>query len=328
MTTLQYPADGAVISPETDRQRAFRNSSREQISPDRIDWLNLERRGEDFSFPAPAEFRWETDAETSCFVLSENADFCDCIVRKIPEKHLTAGSLKAGRTYYWKVNDSEVRTFTTEDTVPRRIAVDGITNVRDNGRWRTLDGRRMKQGLIYRGSEMDTHCTITGEGIRVMLDELHIHTDLDIRGEAVGRITESPLGETVDFRLIPVAAYADFLQEDHKPVTKKIFDLLADETAYPIYYHCWGGADRTGTIAYLLEALLGVPEEDLILDYEMTSLSVWGNRMRHSDLFAGFEGDLKKYDEDGTPQSRTEKYLLSCGITPETIAKLRKNLLE
>ena len=334
MTTLRYPADGAVILTETDRQRAFRNSSREQISPDRIDWLNLERKGEDFSFPAPAEFRWETDEETSCFLLAEDAAFTDPIVRKTEETHLTMGSLKAGQTYYWTVNDSEIRTFTTEDTPPRRIAVDGITNVRDNGGWKTADGRRMKQGLIYRGSEMDTHCSITGEGIRVMLDELKIRTDLDIRGEAVGRITESPLeqrrlpGKSVDFRLIPVAAYADFLKEEHKPVTKRIFALLADETAYPIYYHCWGGADRTGTIAYLLEALLGVPEEDLILDYEMTSLSVWGNRMRHSDLFSGFEEELKKYDEDGTPQSRAEKYLLSCGVMPETIAKLRRNLLE
>lgn len=328
MTTLQYPASGTVIPLETGRQRAFRNSSREQISPDRIDWLNLERKGEDFSFPNPVEFRWETDAETSCFLLAEDAAFSDPIVRKTEETHLTMGSLKAGQTYYWTVNDSEVRTFTTEDTVPRRIAVEGLTNVRDNGGWRTPDGRRMKQGRIYRGSEMDTHCSITGEGIRIMLDELHIRTDLDIRGEAVGRITESPLGETVNFRLIPVEAYADFLRDDQKPVTKQIFDLLADETAYPIYYHCWGGADRTGTIAYLLEAVLGVPEEDLILDYEMTSLSVWGNRMRHSDLFRAFEEMLNAYDIDGTPQSRAERYLLSCGVTPETIEKLRKNLLE
>jgi protein-tyrosine phosphatase len=141
-------------------------------------------------------------------------------------------------------------------------------------------------------------------------------------------VTESPLGRTVDFRLIPVRAYAEFLEDVHKPVTKAVFDLLADETAYPLYYHCWGGADRTGTIAYLLEALLGVPEDDLILDYELTSLSIWGNRERNSSLFSAFEEQLRTYDEDGTPQSRAEAYLLSCGVTPETIEKLRNNLLE
>ena len=136
MTTLLYPQNGAVIDTETGEQKKFRKSSREKISPDRIDWLNLERRGEDFSFPAPAEFRWETDAETSCFLLAEEETFSDPIVRKTEETSLTMGSLKTGRTYYWTVNDSEVRTFTTEDTVPRRIAVEGITNVRDNGGWR------------------------------------------------------------------------------------------------------------------------------------------------------------------------------------------------
>lgn len=328
MTTLLYPKNHAELSVHTEAQSGFRRRSRSVGAAAVFDWLNLQRCGEDCSVPPEVEFCWETDRALSRFSISEHPDFTDARVIQTTENSLSVTNLRIGQTYRWKVNDSEVFTFTTEDCPPRWISVDGITNVRDNGGWRTLDGHRMKQGLIYRGSEMDTHCTITDAGIRTMLGDLHIRTDLDIRGEAVGQVTESPLGETVDFRLIPVRAYNEFMEEAHKPVTKKIFDLLADETAYPIYYHCWGGADRTGTIAYLLEALLGVPEDDLILDYELTSLAIWGNRDRSSSLFTEFEAMLNAYDEDGTPQSRTEKYLLSCGVTPETIEKLRKNLLE
>jgi hypothetical protein len=37
-----------------------------------------------------------------------------------------------------------------------------------------------------------------------------------------------------------------------------------------IYFHCRIGTDRTGTVAYVLEGLLGVPEEDRIQDYELS----------------------------------------------------------
>jgi protein-tyrosine phosphatase len=328
MTRLLYPKNHAELMIQTAEQSGFRRRIRTGEASAPFDWLNLQRTGEDCSVPPCVEFFWETARTLSRFSLSDRPDFAGAYVRQTTETSLSVANLRIGQTYYWKVNDSEVFTFTTDGTPPRWIAVDGITNVRDNGGWRTAGGRRMKQGLIYRGSEMDTHVTITGAGIRTMLDELHIKTDLDLRGEAVGKVTESPLGRTVDFRLIPVRAYAEFLEDVHKPVTKAVFDLLADETAYPLYYHCWGGADRTGTIAYLLEALLGVPEDDLILDYELTSLSIWGNRERNSSLFSAFEEQLRTYDEDGTPQSRAEAYLLSCGVTPETIEKLRNNLLE
>ena len=39
---------------------------------------------------------------------------------------------------------------------------------------------------------------------------------------------------------------------------------IADENRYPVYIHCTGGADRTGTLAFLINALLGVGEDDLI----------------------------------------------------------------
>ena len=49
-----------------------------------------------------------------------------------------------------------------------------------------------------------------------------------------------------------------------------------------IFFHCFGGADRTGTVAFLVEALLGVSESDMSKDYELTtySSSRVGDRLR------------------------------------------------
>lgn len=49
---------------------------------------------------------------------------------------------------------------------------------------------------------------------------------------------------------------------------------------YALYFHCRIGADRTGTLAYLLEGLLGVSEEDRYRDYELSSFFGLDERTR------------------------------------------------
>ena len=48
-----------------------------------------------------------------------------------------------------------------------------------------------------------------------------------------------------------------------------------------IYFHCKVGADRTGTVAYLLEGLLGVPDEARYREYELTHLGGLVDRTRY-----------------------------------------------
>ena len=72
---------------------------------------------------------------------------------------------------------------------------------------------------------------------------------------------------------------------------KSIFEVLADERNYPVYIHCNAGADRTGTVAFLINGLLGVSEADLIRDYELTSFSkVSGLRYRSEIKDGNFTG--------------------------------------
>ena len=326
MTKLLRPCEGETVGLLTAKQRSF--TARGKTAP--IDWLHLEKTdAADYTIPGKVEFAWETDRETSVVELSENGEFTDAKRFEVPGHTLSVCNLKMNANYYWRVNGCGTGFFKTEDAAPRWIEVNGISNVRDMGAWRTMDGRRVRQGLIFRGGEMDTHQFITEEGVRVLRDDLHIRTDLDIRGEAVGQVHESPLGKEVRFLLIPVRAYGEFFEEDQKAVCRNIFRVFADREKYPIYFHCWGGADRTGTIALLLEAILGVSEEDMLTDYELTSLSVWGDRSRESDLFRTLLAALDLYAtaEDSMNQ-KAEKFLFACGITPEELENIRNIMLE
>ncbi len=327
MITLLQPTDGAQVSLQTAAQIAFAENSRDYAAPD-FDWRNLTQTSDpDCSIPAPVVFAWQANGE-AVLQISRTEDF-DAVVRTAAAQDGTdVYNLEIGRTYYWRVlcggETSEVRRFQTQDRAPRWINIDGTTNVRDVGGWKTLDGKRIRQGLLYRGSEMDIHKEITEDGIRELRDYLGIKTDLDLRGEVVGKRFDSPLGESVAFRLVPIGAYDEYFKETAPyPV---IFGLLADRSSYPIYLHCWGGADRTGSLVCMIEALCGVSEADQDMDYELTSLSVWGKRSRQGEGWQMFTDELKTLGETRREQARA--FLRRAGVSDETMDRIVEILTE
>ena len=128
----------------------------------------------------------------------------------------------------------------------------------------------------------------------------------------------------------------------------KIFDILAQETSYPLYFHCIHGADRTGTLAVLIEGLLGVSEEDIVKDYELTSFnSKSGQRLRGKgnadntsfavpleDSSSGYGlqhlfASLRAYSGN-TLKDKIENFLTSedVGVPDSTITAIRNLLIE
>lgn len=323
MIKLKHPENNSVICIATQKQLEYLNMDRRNLQGDSIDWLNLERRAkDDDTFPLSVKFVWECDRIAS-LVISETEDFEDFrIVRG--DKTCTVINLKAGTRYFWKVKcgneESDVFFFETENILPRWIYVDGLTNVRDCGGWMTDSGKKVKQGLLYRGSELNSHVTITDSGLKTMREDLKIKTVLDIRG-STEIVKDIYKGGYVN---IPVKAYGDYIDEPEQ--NRKIFEFLSDETNYPVYFHCWGGADRTGTIAFLLNAFLGVGEKDLIDDYEITTLSIWGVRSRNTDLFRSL---IEKIDEfkGETLKQKVENFMLESGVTKEQIESIRRIFL-
>ena len=169
--------------------------------------------------------------------------------------------------------------FATSPTLPRMLYVDGIRNVRDCGGWRA-EGGFLREGILFRGSEMNligNHgIELTEQGRKTMCRELRIRTDIDLRNEEeAGHIAESPLGASVRYERKPVLGYMDLFKEEFNDTLREIFLLLAERKNYPVYLHCWAGADRTGTLVAILKAALGVSFEDITRDFEISTFSVF-----------------------------------------------------
>lgn len=142
-------------------------------------------------------------------------------------------------------------------------------NVRDLGGW-ACDGGTVKYGLLIRGGKL------SAADRAVLVGQLGVQHEIDLRGKE-GRdpsdgdvVTESPLGGDVWFTiadkaawytLTPVATWQTYL--------RCVIDAVTHRE--PVYFHCTSGADRTGTLACVLEGLLGMSQSDIDKDYELTT---------------------------------------------------------
>ena len=141
-------------------------------------------------------------------------------------------------------------------------------NVRDLGGW-NCDGGTVKYGLLFRGGNLET------ADRTVFVGELGVQHDLDLRGREGGgagdepEMAESPLGRDVWYtRTQQYAWYALTPVSSWQIYLRCVIDAVTHRE--PVYFHCTAGADRTGTLACVLEGMLGMSQSDIDKDYELT----------------------------------------------------------
>ena len=142
-------------------------------------------------------------------------------------------------------------------------------NVRDLGGW-SCDGGTIKYGLLIRGGR------ITAADRDVLVGKLGVQHEIDLRGRegrdpSDGEVaTESPLGDDVWFTIADKAAsYALTPVATWQAYLRCVIDAVTHRE--PVYFHCTAGADRTGTLACVLEGILGMSQSDIDKDYELTT---------------------------------------------------------
>ena len=142
-------------------------------------------------------------------------------------------------------------------------------NVRDIGGW-SCDGGTVKYGLLIRGGR------ISAADRAVLVGQLGVQHEIDLRGRegrdpSDGEIaTESPIGSDVWFTIADKAAsYALTPVATWQLYLRCVIDAVTHRE--PVYFHCTAGADRTGTLACVLEGLLGMSQSDIDKDYEITT---------------------------------------------------------
>lgn len=286
---------------------------------------------------SPVKFVWQGNGGTPYTLqIAFDCAFTDAETKIVKKNKAEVYNLFRNKKYYWRVLDHKQNVitqstfFTNDDPRWIRFPEPGKTpiNFRDIGGCVTTGNKLVRQGMIYRGSDLEEWRKISKINWQYLVDRLRIKSEIDFRYPSMVKDkVHSRLGENVQYFFRPVDAYDSFTPEQNI-LFRDTVKLFAKRSIYPVYIHCSGGVDRTGEIAFLINALLGVPEEKLFEDYEISSLSLFP-RHRDMDYFYKWRHKIASFAPDGSNiQKQTESYLLAIGVSQVEISEIRGILLE
>ncbi|MBR3174049.1 MAG: tyrosine-protein phosphatase [Eubacterium sp.] len=305
----------------------------------------LYKRRSDTYFPSPVSFAWNavSGANEYFVMISINSNMLDATSYGTPTNSIDVGELNPGQKYYYKVTcktnagnyDSGVKSFTTSN-LPKTLRIDSVGNTRDLGGQYVNGGKqRVRFGRVIRGANVND---ISEEGKQLLRQRYGIKFDLDLRDKSKETVPDSsPLGTDIKFINIKGVEYNSSEKGIGNPANydraKSEILLFADPNNFPIYVHCQIGRDRTGTICFLIESLLGMNELDMFRDYELSYFAKVSNDdladpdattngafSRMVNYLRGFSGD--------TMQQKVETYMKQeLGITDAQIQAIKDNML-
>ncbi len=175
---------------------------------------------------------------------------------------------------------------------PRAVDLQGAINFRDLGGYLTKDGKQVKWGKIYRSADISK---LTDKDLEVVAT-LNIKMVCDLRGQkevdtapdkvipgsdhillSAGSENVGGAGSYMKYMTSPQRADSlirsfytrtDHLKAKYKPMFDQLLSLEPDKA---LMFHCTAGKDRTGVGAALILYVLGVSEETIMNDYELTN---------------------------------------------------------
>ena len=173
------------------------------------------------------------------------------------------------------------------DSTQRQIKLQGASNVRDLGGYKTKDGHRVKWDKVYRSADISKLSPADMD----TLQQRNITCVVDFRGTKEAQAAPDKLNANTDYILCPAGSEqnmadwmkklatlqsggdsmmigfygnTEFLAARYKPFFEK---LLAVPNNKALLFHCTAGKDRTGIGAALLLYALGVPYKTIMADY-------------------------------------------------------------
>jgi len=223
--------------------------------------------------------------------------------------------LDQGTRHYFELSANGDRMLVAE----RRIRLDGAVNFRDLGGYRTEDGRRVRWGQVFRADGLsrlsdDDHLLLGRIGIRRVFDfrtagEIeeapdrlpadgslaYVHLPvIHGRFDFVEAVRRLKMGDTSwltpDFM---VNGYINNIESFSGSWGEVIRHLIETE-AEPLVFHCTGGKDRTGTCAALILLALGIPEETVIDDHQLSNIYIAELLPALNKMMSGYGIDPQK----------------------------------
>ncbi len=167
--------------------------------------------------------------------------------------------------------------------VGAQVELGGLYNVRDLGGYRGQDGRRVRSGMLYRSSSL--HRLRDEEAWR----DFGARSVVDLRYDREREAFPLPDFITHDIHapMLPntwksdpeakkgpaeefLSAVFHSMLELGQDSVRSVLRQLTRSEAYPAVFFCMAGKDRTGVLAAILLSLLGVSEEDIADDFELS----------------------------------------------------------
>ena len=295
-------------------------------------------QGEEADAYQPAYITIPDDCEATKAVLVSNRG--EETSRQVYGKGKTAiYNLIPGRTYTYTLFSADGKALKTAffETTGRVRALKTskyLHNFRDIGGWEGLNGKHIKYGYLIRGSEVKTGTDDLSRyelaDYEFLINQIGINYDMDFRtDEGAGYFYESPLG--IEFIRIPLSAYASVItkKERQEAYKQSILQFIENTKAGKCtYMHCQGGADRTGTLVFFIEGLLGVSESNLAKDYEITTFYYHKERNDEERYKTMISELMSRYSKGGSLSDAIYNCAKGMGITDSDIEELRKLMLE
>ncbi len=244
-------------------------------------------------------------------------------------------NLTPGRRYNYEVlsEDGALLSAGTFTTAGRRRMIkvsdkfddNHANNFRDLGGLKTVDGKQVKYGKLFRGTNVDK---ATQREKDYLKGYLNVGLDVELRtyptsslGDDVDFINGNYTGKFYEFRV-------GLENGQFKKIFAKIVENLAKDKS--AYVHCRVGADRTGYVCILLLSALGVSPKDCSIDYELTSFSIVGLHPRNSILSIMCREGLNYINsyEGDTYQHKAWNILKDYGVPQEQIDAFCEMMLE
>ena len=283
--------------------------------------------------------------QTLSYCLSEDMMTAETVTIPAGKSVVEMYNLLPGLTYYYKTSDGQsAGKFTVGGKLRMMMIGDNVVNMRDLGGKKTVDGRYVKYGKIFRNAEFKGNTFNINETELQKLLDLNIGAELDLRNEDGNKpwLPNAVRGENFYWAQGKnyIANGPGKMYDDVAiPHLKGEFELIVNNLrkGVAVDFHCRIGADRTGFLAFLLEGLLGVSETDILLDYETTSFSEAGLRTK-----ADGDGDAaassyekvipaqfrSKIPEGGTLRDVFEAYFINTlGVDKALIDEFRDIML-
>jgi protein-tyrosine phosphatase len=176
---------------------------------------------------------------------------------------------------------------------PRFVPIEGSLNLRDFGGYDTLDGGRVVRGKLFRcgslsGIEEQAWNDFAQLDIGVICDlrredeveqgaaptvapfDCRVHIPIAPGSSSQLQASFSEHGHNHEHRITFMKEITREIARDHVDSYTKLFtELVTVENGFLL--HCSAGKDRTGFGVAMIQAALGVAEQDIFADYLLTN---------------------------------------------------------